>query len=331
MLHRSHPPPAAPAPALPALEQLLALAEAVRGPTFAAAAQRLRITPSALSQQLRALEARLGVRLFEPVGRLRRPTTAASRLALEIGGHLAALAEATARVALDQAEVRGTIRLGGPGPFSRRWLRPRLAALLRRHPGLRAEVRFEVPSQLSRALDAGELDFAILAAPPEGGRLELRPLCEEEFQCLAAPELAARVSRRPAADELRRLPWIAFDRDLAMHATWWRAAFGRREALPREVACYVASLDEMLALCAAGCGLAVLPGYFAEEALRAGRVVELRPERLGAPGSRAPESRAARNTLSLAWRSGAVETALFRTVRDALLEGAARPGGARQG
>jgi DNA-binding transcriptional LysR family regulator len=307
---------------LPALEQLQALAEAVRGPTFAAAAARLRVSPSALSQQLRGLEARLGVRLFEAVGRLRRPTPAATRFALELRGHLDGLAEAAARLAQAHEEVRGTIRLGGPGPFSRRWLRPRLAALLRAHAALRVEVRFEVPSVLVRAINAGELDLAILASAPQEGGLELRALCEEEFQCFAAPELAAGLSRSPTATALRSQRWIAFDRDLAMHATWWRAAFGRREPFPEEVVCYVTSLDEMMELCAAGCGLTVLPGYFAEGALRARRLVELRPPRLGRAGSTNPNTRLARNTLSLAWRRGAVESAVFRTVRDALL----RPG-----
>jgi len=302
---------------LPPLEQLRALAEAVRGPTFAAAAARLRVTPSALSQQLKALEGALGLRLFEPVGRLRRPTPAAARFALAMRGHLEALAEATARLALEQEAVQGVIRLGGPGPFSRRWLRPRLARLLQAHPGLRAEVRFDVPSVLGPALGAGALDLAILGAPVEAPGLEVRLLYTEEFRCVAAPGLAN--ARAPGAEALRAQRWIVFDRDLAMHATWWRAAFGRREPLPGEVACRIASLDEMLALCEAGCGLTVLPGYFVEEALRAGSVVEVRPPRLRGAGA---DTRAPRNALSLAWRRGTVETALFRTVRDALLAGA---------
>jgi DNA-binding transcriptional LysR family regulator len=50
-------------------ELLRTLLEAGLAPTFAEAAKRRRVTPSAVSHQIRALEAQLGVPLFERVGR----------------------------------------------------------------------------------------------------------------------------------------------------------------------------------------------------------------------------------------------------------------------
>ena len=52
-----------------------------------------------------------------------------------------------------------------------------------------------------------------------------------------------------------------FDRDLAMHAPWWRATFGRRAALPDTIVAEAGELEAMLALVEAGVGLAVLPDY----------------------------------------------------------------------
>jgi DNA-binding transcriptional LysR family regulator len=297
--------------ALPPVASLLALAEAVRGPTFAEAARRLRVSPSALTQQLKAVEAAVGARLFEPSGRLRRPTPAALRLAAGLRPHLDGLAAAVAEAVRAQGEVKGLVRIGGPAPFCRWWLRPRLVRLLRERPGVQVEVRFEVGSRLVAALRAGELDFAIVVGPEVEEGLAVRPIATEELRCLAAPDALPR-RERPEAAALRPRRWIAFDRDLAMLAPWWRAAFGRREPLPSAAVSFVANLDEMLALCAAGVGLTVLPGYFVARALAAGEVVEV------LPAAAAGSGRQARNPLKLAWRMGAVPTALFQATLELL-------------
>src|SRR5437899_2386330 len=99
--------------------------------------------------------------------------------------------------------------------------------------------------------------------------------------------------------------FIVFDADLAMHRTWWRATFGARAPLAPRLGARVANLDEMLALAEAGLGVTVLPNYFVEPALSAGRVARV--------GPRTPAGRWARNVLYLAWRKNAVETARFTT------------------
>ena len=69
-----------------------------------------------------------------------------------------------------------------------------------------------------------------------------------------------------------------FDRDLAMHAPWWRAAFGGRGEPPATIVGEVASLEEMQALAEEGVGIAVLPDYLVAAALTARRLVVLPPD-----------------------------------------------------
>lgn len=302
-------------------EGLWTLLEVSRAGTHAAAAARLGVTPSAVGQQLKALEAQLGLVLFERVGRRARLTAAGAALVARLGEHLVAVDAAVEQARAEHSEVRGEVTLGGPAPFSRVWLRPRLPPLLARHEGLRLTVRFDVPSALTRRLLGGELDLAILAAPPDGAALELHPIAQEEFIAVASPHyLRERGVPRTAAD-FSAHPYIAFDADLAMLTPWWRAAFGLKAPLPERVVCRIANLDEMLALAEAGCGIAVLPDYHVESALRAGRVQALVPER------RRGSLRQPRGTLWLAWRRAAAPTARFLAVRDGLL-GAS---GARRG
>jgi DNA-binding transcriptional LysR family regulator len=162
---------------------------------------------------------------------------------------------------------------------------------------------------LARELAAGHQDLCILASDPAHPAIELAPLHVEEFVAVASKQ-ALRGSARPrTAAEFRAHRFLVFDRDQAMHAPWWRASFGRREPLPARIAARVASLDELLALCEAGLGIAVLPTYFVDPALAAGRLVALAPA-----GRRAPP----RNQIYLAWRRGTPPSARLAAVKAAL-------------
>lgn len=301
-------------------EALWTLWEVSRAGTHAAAAARLGITPSAVGQQLKALEARVGVALFERVGRRSRLTSAGMALVERLGEHLPALDAALEEASEAQRAVRGEVSLGGPWPFYRYWLRPRLPTLLERHPELRLTVRFDVASLLVRRLLAGEVDLALVGALPEAPGLEVRRVAQEGFVAVASAGYVKRWGLPRTARDFAAHRFIAFDADLAMLGPWWRAAFGAREPLPARVVCRIANLDEMLALAEAGSGIAVLPDYLVEPAVRAGRVQELEPE-TGRRSLRRP-----RGTLYVAWRRAAAPTARFVAVRDWLLEGALSPG-----
>lgn len=301
-------------------EALWTLWEVSRAGTYAAAAARLGITASAVGQQLKALEQRLGVALFERVGRRARLTPIGMALIERLGEHLPALDAAIEEAAEAHRAVRGDVSLGGPWPFCRFWLRPRLPALLERYPELHLNVRFEVSSLLTRRLLGGELDLAIVGTLPEAQGLELRPVAQEGFLAVASPGYLRRHGTPRSARDFASHRFIAFDADLAMLAPWWRAAFGPREPLPAQVVCRVTNLDEMLALAEAGCGITVLPDYLVEPALGAGRIIAIEPES-GRRSLHRP-----RGTLWLAWRRAAAPTARFLAVRDWLLEGAGAGG-----
>jgi len=295
-------------------EALWTLWAVSRAGTHAAAAARLGITASAVGQQLKSLERSVGVALFERVGRRARLTPAGEALVERLGEHLPALDAALEAASEAQRAVRGEVSLGGPWPFFRYWLRPRLPVLMERHPELRLDVRFDVPSRIVRRLLEGELDLGIIGLLPEVPGLEVRPVAQEGFVAVAAPAYLRRWGTPRSARDFGTHRFIAFDADLAMLGPWWRASFGSKELLPAKVVCRIANLDEMLALVEAGVGLAVLPDYLVQPAVLAGRVVTLEPE----PGRRS--SRRPRGTLWVAWRRTAAPTARFLAVRDWLLD-----------
>ncbi|MFY0567734.1 LysR family transcriptional regulator [Archangium lansingense] len=295
-------------------EGLWTLLEVSRAGTHAAAAARLGVTPSAVGQQLKALEGQLGLALFERVGRRSRLTTAGAVLVARLEEHLPAVEAAIEEARAEQTVVRGEVRFGGPAPFCRVWLRPRLPPLLARYPELTLSVRFGVASVLLHRLLAGEVDLVVLSVPADEVALESRPIAQEEFIAVAAPRYLGERGMPRTVTDFSAQRYIAFDEDLAMLTPWWHAAFGPRTPLPKGVVCHIANLDEMLALAEAGCGIAVLPDYLVEDSLRAGRVQALKPER------RRGSLRQPRGTLWLAWRRAAAPTARFLAVRDWLLE-----------
>jgi len=299
----------------PNLELLRTFVAAEAAPTLAAAAASRHVTKSAVSQQLKTLEAQLGVALFEKVGRNVRPTEAARALASTLRAAFATIDDSVEAAREVQSAVRGDVRIGSPRPFARVWLRPRLPELLHAHPDLLLDVTFGVPSELERRTLAGELDLAILVRAPESAALEMAPLFVETFEAVASAGYLRAHGTPRSAEELAAHRLIVFDRDLPMHAAWWRASFGGRAALRGAVACRIASLDEMLALAAAGAGIAVLPDYFVAEAVAAGDVVAIRPRSASSTRRAAP----AKNAIVLAWRRGAAGSARVRAVRDTLL------------
>jgi DNA-binding transcriptional LysR family regulator len=290
--------------------------------TFSEAAVRRHITPSAISQQIRTLETQLGVQLFERFGRRARLTDSGRALLTSLQKHFAGIDLAVSEVREKLGVVRGTVRIGAPGPFSRVWLRPRIIHLMQRHPDLIIEAQFNVTSHLVRGLLDGAYDFCVLASEPEPPAIEVAPIFVEHFVAVASAEYLAAHGRPQTAAEFRQHRYVVFDADLAMQAPWWRAYFGQREAMPTRVAARVGSLDEMLALATSGLGIAVLPNYFVSTSIAAGQVAPIEVVLRG--GRRGP-----RNQIYLGWRRGTPASARFVTVKDVLLS--PRPNDAVQG
>lgn len=286
-----------------------------RSTTFAAAAERQHVTPSAVSQKIKALEAQLGVALFERIGKRVRLNETGHALLGSLEHHLPAVDAVLDQIGETKDCVRGVIRIGAPRPFAAYWLRPRLIALLESYEELAVTVRFDGPSALRRALIEGECDLCIMVADPDHAGLEHEVIHTEEFVAIANPKYLKRYGTPSDAHDFREHRYIVFDDDLPMHAAWWRAAFGPREPPPVRIAARVASLDEMSAMACAGVGIAVLPSYFVEGCLATGKAIALSPREDQNP----KRKRVARNAIYLAWRKDAALTPRFQAARSALL------------
>ncbi len=281
--------------------------------TFAQAAAKLQLTPSAVSHQVRALEAQLGFAVFERVGRASRLTVEGQQLLDVVREHFLPIEEALAGLRDDQRTVQGSVSLAGPMPFARTWLRPRLVRLMRTYPALVLNVRFGVPSALTLGLLDGSLDFAILSETPDSPLLAYEKLLVETFVAVCSPKYWGGAPPAHTAKQLAEQRFIVFSDALPMHALWWRATFGKAP-LPSNVVCRIANIDEMLYLVEQGLGIAVLPNYTVAEGLAAGRLT-----RVTTKPARATHVGAPQNPLHLVWRKARAETTRLKVVRSVLL------------
>lgn len=155
--------------------------------SFQAAARRLGVSPSAISHQIRGLEAGLGVALFARGVRSVTLTDAGRELAAAIGGTFESLDLALRRL---EGREDGTLRISALPLFTSAWLIPRLARFEAAHPGL--VITIDTANRLAD-LVAGEADIAIRNAGPPGPGVIARKLLDLRAVPLCAPAVAARL------------------------------------------------------------------------------------------------------------------------------------------
>lgn len=127
--------------ALPPLNWVRAFEAAARGGSFAAAARELGVTPAAVGQQVRLLEAHLGAPLFRRTAKGLVPTDLGTAYRPSVVDALDRLRAGTAEVFGAARRGRGTagalagpLMLRVPGSFGLLWLLPRLQRFRKRHP-----------------------------------------------------------------------------------------------------------------------------------------------------------------------------------------------------
>ncbi|ACZ88974.1 LysR family transcriptional regulator [Streptosporangium roseum] len=168
--------------------------------TIAAVAEAMTFTPSAVSQQLAALEREAGVALLERTGRRVALTPAGVALVGHAEAVLERLEQASAELAAAHTGLVGAIRVGAFPTATRTILPAALAALGRDHPGLEPMVDEIDPAEVAPRLRTGDLDVALVheydfvPALPDLA-LDAEPLLEEPMY-LASGDAGESPARR---------------------------------------------------------------------------------------------------------------------------------------
>jgi DNA-binding transcriptional LysR family regulator len=246
-----------------------------RAGSFTRAAALLGLSQPAVTSQIRTLERQLGRPLFLRQARGVTPTTVGDELAHRAAPHLDALVEISETGVHGRVGTR-TLHFAGPPEFVAQRALPALAPLVAEGLTLRTSL-FGTAEECLDGLAAGRHDLAVATARPRGGLLTARPLCDEEHVLVAAPRWAARLAPETLLSRgsvvLDQLPVVEVHESLPFVSRYWAAVFESKPAATGTVV--VPDLRAVLESAAAGAGLAVLPRYLCEDALRDGRLVAL--------------------------------------------------------
>jgi DNA-binding transcriptional LysR family regulator len=151
------------------LRRLRALQAVVETGSVSAAAELLRYSPSAVSQQMSALEHETGVRLFERVGRGVRPTDAALLLCKHATRVLATIRDAEDALAALRTGHSGRMRIGA-FPTAGSSLVPRALAMFQAlHPNVALDLVVVEGDEASTSLRSGAIDVLVAVETMSAG------------------------------------------------------------------------------------------------------------------------------------------------------------------
>ena len=169
------------------------------------AGERLHLTQSALSHQLRDIEERLGVSLFSRVNKRMILTQAGERLLQSARHVLEELKRAEDDIAQIAAGDHGTLRISTECYTCYHWLPEMLKAFNRKFPKVEVKIILEATHRPIQALLDGKLDFAVVSTIERDKRLIFKPVFQDEVVVIMAPghPLAARsyISAKDFADQ----------------------------------------------------------------------------------------------------------------------------------
>ncbi|MDG9715483.1 LysR family transcriptional regulator [Streptomyces sp. DH24] len=196
------------------VRRMQVLRAVVTSGSITAAATNLGYTPSAVSQQVVALEKQAGIALLERVGRGGRPTEAGELLSEHAAVIGRQVAEAESALAGLRARTTGLLSLRYFATAGATLMAPALARLRREHPDVRVDLRMTDPHDPLPEVTEGQADLAVVVRPrgqPHEG-VRFVHLLDDPYRAVlpAGHRLAAKrvLDLTDLADE----PWVRSDR-----------------------------------------------------------------------------------------------------------------------
>uniref|UniRef100_I2Q3R6 Transcriptional regulator n=1 Tax=Desulfovibrio sp. U5L TaxID=596152 RepID=I2Q3R6_9BACT len=244
------------------LRNLHAFVEVARQGGFSRAARVLFSTQSTVSKAVRQLEEELGEALLTRLGPGVRLTGAGE---VAYARAVAILAESEHLVA-DLADLKGLIsgrlRLGLPIFGSARLFAPLFAEYRSRHPGVEIELMEQGSARLEEALLAGEVELAVSLLPVSDA-FDWQPVRDDPLMAVLWADHPLGGQPAIKLSQLAIYPFILFEQGFALNARI-EAACRARGFLPHGAA-RSSQVDFIIALVAAGLGVALLPRILTED------------------------------------------------------------------
>ena len=234
------------------------------------AAERLHVTQSALSHQLREIEDRLGTQLFLRVNRRLALAPAGQRLLDSARRVLSELRTAEEDIDRLAANQDGVLRISTECYTCYHWLPALLKAFHKRYPGVEVEIVPEARLRTTEALVEREIDLALVYKPKgHDKRLQLHHLFDDELVVIVAKDHPLAAKKYAVAADFAR-------ENVILHATPQESYFAQRltaeNVRPRKYS-QVILTEAIVELVRAGLGISAVARWTIARELRGGSIV----------------------------------------------------------
>ena len=260
---------------IPATHALLCFEAAARHESYTRAAQELALTQSAVSRQITALEAFLGVTLFRRTRHGVALTERGAEYAIQVAQRLQNLEQDTLDIMSPQSRS-GTVHLAAVPTFATRWLIPRLPQLAAQHPEITIHLETRTrPFMFSDAIfDASLYAGTVQQVANWAGTRSVRLMNEDVVPVCRPHWLAGQAALTPQA--LAQLPLLQQTTRPDAWRLWFEAV---AVSAPHALAGPRFELFSMTAAAAAcGLGVALVPRLLIEPELHRGELVLACPQ-----------------------------------------------------
>lgn len=253
------------------LDTLKVFCDVVETRSFSKAARLNRVTQSAVSQQIRALEKRFDRKLLDRAPRAIHPTPAGVKLydaAREVLLRFEAL-EAAMRE--ESAEAAGPVTLATIHSVGLHELQPYLKELLRSHPKVNVRVVYRRSDQVYDEVASGEADLGIVAYAKERRELLAIPFSEDRLVVVVPPDHGMAKRETLKLSDLDGINFVAFDRDIPTRRAVDKLL--REHGAQVQVTTELDNIETLKRAVEIGLGISILPRAAVATELQAGSLV----------------------------------------------------------
>ena len=241
--------------------QLQTLVAVAKAKSFSKAAEELHVTQSAISQSIKNLENKVGVKLFKRSGKKVVLTPEGEKLYCLGANFIMQLDDTLDEIQFDRDTMSGKVRIGTLTGIGKSWLAPICLEYAKEHSDLTISLNLGFGEDLVRDFENYRLDFLILpedSLPSIGEKI----LIGEERSVLVYPDSEEfKLNSDMTLDELTSYPTILFEEEGDhLYLKWCKEKYGKT---PKRInSKYVInSHGNMLQAVQRGIGVAVVPKH----------------------------------------------------------------------
>lgn len=252
-----------------------AFVAAAKAGSFSAAGRDLNLSRSAIGKAIARIEARLGVRLFSRTTRAQRLTEEGRAFLARCVRATDELLEGAAFLEAGRSSITGVLKVTMPVLYGRLKVAPTLLALACDHPQLTLELDLR-----DRRVSLVEEGFDLAVRSGSIGSVAGLSTCVvgRHATVLAAPSLVERLGMPGSLDDLGRYDAIVYHRDGVTEPWMFPGEDGRQLSIEPASRIRAADLGIILDAAISGRGVAWLPDWLIEDALKTGRLIRLLPD-----------------------------------------------------